>query len=39
MSHSSKEAPEQDLRLIYVLVVIVEALVVLSLFWLGRVFS
>jgi len=39
MPHSLKEEPEQDLRLIYVLVVIVEALVVASLFWLGRVFS
>jgi len=39
MSHLSKEEPEQDLRLIYVLVVIVEVLVVMSLVWLGRVFS
>ena len=39
MPHSPKGETEQDLRLVYVLVVIVEALVVASLYWLGRVFS
>jgi len=39
MPHSPSEVPEQDLRRVYVFVVIVEALVVLSLVWLGRVFS
>ncbi len=39
MPHSSKGEAEQDLRLVYVLVVIVEALVVASLYWLGRTFA
>ncbi len=39
MSQMSKTEPEQDLRLVYVFVVIVEALVVASLVWMGRVFS
>lgn len=39
MPHSSKGDTEKNFRLLYVLVVIVEALVVASLYWLGRVFS
>jgi hypothetical protein len=39
MPHPPKSEAEQDLRLVYVLVVIVEALVIASLYWLGRSFA
>jgi hypothetical protein len=39
MAHPPKGETEQDLRLVYVAVVVVEVIVVASLYWLGRVFS
>jgi hypothetical protein len=39
MPHSSTGDSEQDLRLVYVFVVVVEVLMVASLYWLGKVFS
>jgi hypothetical protein len=39
MPHSPKGETEQDLRLVYFFVVVVEVIVVASLYWLGKVFS
>ena len=39
MFQTPKGETEQDLRLVYFFVVVVEAIVVGSLYWLGRVFS